>query len=59
MIIPFSSLAALKTGKMDWRVRVRVIRMWTVESEIFPGRVNSIEIILLDVEVSLSDIYSC
>jgi len=52
MIIPFSSLASLKIGVMDWRVRVRVIRMWTVNSEIFQGKVNSIELILLDVEVS-------
>jgi len=54
MIIPFSSLAVLKVGRMDWRVRVRVIRMWTVESDIFRGRINSIELILLDVEVSSS-----
>jgi len=52
MLIPFSSLLALKTGRMNWRVKVRVIRMWNVESELLPGRVNSIEIILLDIDVS-------
>lgn len=37
---------------MDWRVKFRVIRMWNVESELLPERVNSIELILLDIDVS-------
>jgi len=37
---------------VDWRVKVRVIRKWIVESSFIHGRVGSIELILLDIDVS-------
>lgn len=41
-----------KTGRMNWSVKVRLLRMWNVESSIVAGKVNSLELILLDREVT-------
>jgi len=43
---------SLKTGRMNWSVKVRLLRMWNVESSIVSGKVNSLELILLDREVT-------
>ena len=56
MVTPFHGLMSLTTGRVDWRIKVRVIRKWTVESSFFRGKVSSIELILLDIDVSLHTI---
>lgn len=53
MLIPFSCLSSLKPGRIDWKVKVRVIKKWKDESSFFHGKVSSIEMILLDIDVSL------
>ncbi|RHN58832.1 hypothetical protein MtrunA17_Chr4g0006671 [Medicago truncatula] len=53
----FNSLVSLETGRLEWRVKVkvRVTRKWNVESSFFRGKVNTIELILLDIDVFSSD----
>jgi len=53
MSIPFTTLVSLKPGRIDWKVKFRVTRMWKEESSFFRGQVSSIEMILLDLDVSL------
>lgn len=58
MLMSFNSLVSLETGRLEWRVKVkvRVTRKWNVESSFFRGKVNTIELILLDIDVSLYNI---
>lgn len=52
MVLPFTNLHSLTTGRVDWKIKVRVVCRWSVESSFFHGRVGSIELILLDIDVS-------
>jgi len=49
---------SLRTGRVDRRITVRVIRKWTVESSFFRGKVSSIELILLDIDVGLLTLHA-
>lgn len=54
MVTPFHGLMSLITDRVDdWLIKVRVIRKWTVESSFFRGKVSSIELILLDIDMGL------
>jgi len=53
MVAAFHGLMSLRTGRVDWRIKVRVIRKWTVESSFFHEKISSIELILLDIDVGL------
>ncbi|CAJ2634628.1 unnamed protein product [Trifolium pratense] len=50
MNIPLSYFSELKPGRVNWRVEARVIRIWTVGSVLVNGKVNTMELILLDQE---------
>jgi hypothetical protein len=45
-------LIELHTNSLDWTIKVRVVRMWTIQSSINPEKITEIELILLDQEVS-------
>jgi hypothetical protein len=38
-------------GKESWRLKVRVLRLWSVASFMRPDQVNSIEMVLIDEKV--------
>ncbi|GAU23259.1 hypothetical protein TSUD_281520 [Trifolium subterraneum] len=38
----------LSSVKMDWCIRVRVVRMWNINSNLDPEKIKEIELILLD-----------
>jgi hypothetical protein len=44
-------LIELHTNSLDWTIKVRVVRMWTIQSSINPDKITEIQLILLDQEV--------
>lgn len=46
-------ISDIVAGKVNWRLEVRVIRLWTLPEYNNPLAVNSIEMILLDENVIL------
>ncbi|MCH83710.1 replication factor A protein, partial [Trifolium medium] len=48
MINVYSKLRDVAVGKFPLSLRVRVIRLWTVKSNLIPGQDNSIEMVLID-----------
>ncbi|PNY04522.1 hypothetical protein L195_g000946 [Trifolium pratense] len=52
MKTPLSYLKQLKTGRVNWSIEARVIRIWTIRSVLVSGKVNTMELILLDQEGS-------
>lgn len=40
----------IEPDRTNWSIIVRVLRAWDVESTLIPGRVNSTELLLMDVE---------
>ncbi|AET03047.2 DUF223 domain protein [Medicago truncatula] len=50
MIFSKTRLVALDPDKTNCSIMVRVLRLWDVESTLMPGRVNSSELLLMDIE---------
>jgi len=46
-----SFLADIRPGKIDFKIRVRVIRLWRVADRNNPKLIRSIELLLLDEKV--------
>ncbi|MCH80683.1 replication factor A protein, partial [Trifolium medium] len=44
----FDTLGSVSTGKESWRIKVRVLRLWSVYSFMKPDQVNSLEMVLID-----------
>lgn len=42
-------------GRLNWRIRVRVVRMWEVPTFLKPNQANSLEMVLLDQMVCVTD----
>lgn len=40
-------------GRLNWRIKVRVIRMWEVPTFLKPNQANSLEMVLLDQMVCI------
>jgi hypothetical protein len=51
MVSSFVSLASLVPSKMEWRIKVRVIRLVSNKTDSPHGDVKTIDLILLDSEV--------
>jgi hypothetical protein len=55
----FDALCDVLPGREAWRIKVRVARLWTVQTFMKPDRINSVEMVLIDKKVScihLSDL---
>jgi hypothetical protein len=49
----FDSVRDIKSEKENWRIKVRVVRIWNVPSFLNPEQPNSIEMVLVDDKVVL------
>jgi hypothetical protein len=52
MTTPFDMLGSVSPGKETWRIKVRVLRLWTASSFMKPDQPNSLEMVLIDEKVS-------
>jgi hypothetical protein len=50
----FDMVGVVCPGRESWRIKVRVLRMWNVNSFLRTDQVNSIELVLIDEKVSIS-----
>lgn len=50
---PLNAISSLRPPRMDWTIKVRVVKLWNNVSEVIPGRINSTEMVLLDEDVSV------
>jgi len=57
MTIKFSLISSIRPGKSDWKLKVRVLRLWYVAEFKNPNERNSIEMIILDEKVRPSLFY--
>ncbi|XP_045822627.1 uncharacterized protein LOC123915519 isoform X1 [Trifolium pratense] len=48
MVDAYSNLSDVRVGNFPWCLKVRVIRLWVVKSNLISGQENSIELVLLD-----------
>lgn len=46
-----SLIGDIVAGKVNWRLKVRVINLWTVPNRNFPHEINTLEMIFLDEQV--------
>ncbi|WJX38032.1 hypothetical protein P8452_25732 [Trifolium repens] len=44
----FDMLGSVSPGRVSWRFKVRVLRLWTVSTFMKPDQANSIEMVLID-----------
>ncbi|CAJ2642002.1 unnamed protein product [Trifolium pratense] len=44
----FDALGSILPGREEWRIKVRVIRMWKVPGFLNPSETNSIEMVLVE-----------
>jgi len=44
-------LADIALGRENWRIKVRVLRMWVVPAFLKPDETNSLEMVLIDQKV--------
>lgn len=51
MVDAYSNLSDVRVGNFPWCLKVRVIRLWVVKSNLISGQENSIELVLLDEKV--------
>jgi len=51
------SVSEIVPGRLTWKVKVRVVRLWEVPTFLNPDQANSLEIVLLD-EMVCDDCYS-
>jgi len=49
---PLNAISRLRPPRLDWTIKVRVVKLWNNVSEVIHGRINSIEMVLLDEYVS-------
>lgn len=40
------------SGRIDWKIVVRVIRLWNIPDFKYPNTINTVEMILVDQKVS-------
>lgn len=50
----FSLINEIKAGRVDWKIKVRVISLWTPYDFKNPGVISSMEMILADEKVKFS-----
>ncbi|KAL2993131.1 hypothetical protein AAZX31_10G091600 [Glycine max] len=48
MAAPFSFIGAIGSGKIKWRIKVRVIRLWTLLEYQKQNEIDSLEMIFID-----------
>lgn len=58
MVKYFDSVISIMSGRVDWNLQVRVVRLWKTYSKIFPHIPRSIEIVLIDISVSIISLAS-
>jgi hypothetical protein len=51
METPFDLLCDVLPGRENWRFKVRVLRMWTIDSFMKPDEISSLELVLIDEKV--------
>lgn len=51
MDVVFNPVSEIATGKDGWRIKVRVIRLWSVPTFMKPDQPNSLEMVLIDEKV--------
>jgi hypothetical protein len=49
-------LGVIYPGREDWRIKVRVISLWTVKSVFRANQINSLEMVLIDEKVLVIDL---
>lgn len=52
MAAPFSFIGAIGSGKIKWRIKVRVIRLWTLLEYQKQNEIDSLEMIFIDEKVN-------
>jgi hypothetical protein len=52
----FDMLGVIYPGREDWRIKVRVISLWTVKSVFRANQINSLEMVLIDEKVLFIDL---
>jgi hypothetical protein len=53
------SLNEIVPGRLTWRIKVRVVRMWEVPTFLKMNQANSLELVLLDQMVCVFSFIAC
>jgi hypothetical protein len=52
MDVPINVVVNLGPERTEWKVKVRVVRLWRHQSVLMSGRVISLDMVFLDEDVS-------
>jgi hypothetical protein len=51
MVTHFDMFCDVVPGRENWNFKVRVLRMWSIDSFMKPGEISSLEMVLIDEKV--------